>query len=170
MTDCTFVTKDTLEALVEQQAKEIAEEPSGEESTEIAEALKEMQSDDLEGLAELEPIVEQGVDPWVEQNITYDITLAQYESSSYGEQKTYYELVNEDGKYGATARVIAEHYEHEQLQEAQQIQQEVRKASESYSVHMQSFIDAKTKETKESFKAFAWDMWVLMYDGKIIFN
>lgn len=141
------------------------------DTAEVETAVKDAQDENLEQLAEeLAPIIEQDTDLAVAGEESYAIELPQYESSSYVEQKTYYELANEeDGYVGATSTSFAEAYEREVITSAQEIAQNQREDNFVGKSYTLSDIDMREKHIKEQIKLTSPALWFVMYEGKIKF-
>ncbi|MBW2970174.1 hypothetical protein KY319_03565 [Candidatus Woesearchaeota archaeon] len=113
---------------------------------------------------EVEPVVEQQLDPKTYESTSYSIDVGSYESSYDG--KAYYEL-SDDNTASTTA--VNEHY-HEVLQDAQEVASCIKHASVTNNTYVEAQIDFNVREKKNSIKLFSPATWLVMYDGKLIFN
>ena len=133
---------------------------------------KEKPSDDL--LEALAPVVEQDIDP-----ITYDGDGIAYEIGvSYGAStepiKGYYEkIMGVNGSADASSASFAtlyNQYEHEVLEQAQNIAAALRDAANTNRVAVDSQLDMNLNHVKNRFKTASIGVWYLMYEGKLQFN
>jgi hypothetical protein len=114
-------------------------------------------------------IIEQQIDPESFESTSYSIDLPGYSSSSYDAGKYYDMVQGENGEPSATVTGSTD-YQHEFLQEAQQLATQIRQGSEANHPFVEAQIDTNIKYLKDSIKIISPVMWKLMYEGKIIFN
>ena len=124
---------------------------------------------EAETLETISQLIEQQINPESFESTSYSIDLPGYSSSSYDASKYYDMLQGEDGKTSALVSGTTD-YQHEFLQEAQQIASQVRQGDTSNHPFVEAQIDTNIKYIKESIKLVSPALWKLMYEGKIIFN
>ncbi len=126
--------------------------------------------EDAKEIDELSPVIEQQLDPQSYESTDYRIETP-YASSSYDGEKNYYQLTNSDGgTIGASFTSVMSEYEHETLEQAQNIQNNTREGDQTSNPFVEPQIDMNQKYIKESVKLVSPALWQVMYYGKIKFN
>ncbi len=183
-----LVSEKSLEMLVKAEEelllavrslREKLTERAEEEATSAVQSLREklLPEEDEEQVnqpAELDAlssVVEQQMDSESFENTSYSINTP-YESSSYETGKNYYELIvgDDDKPVGASFTAVMSAYEHEFLQEAQNIANGVREGDNANHPFVEAQIDTNQKYIKESVKLMSPGLWQVMYEGKLTFN
>ncbi len=124
---------------------------------------------DAEAIETVSPVIEQQMDPESFESTSYSIDLPGYSSSSYDAGKYYDMVQGENSQTGATITSTTD-YQHEFLQEAQEMVASIKQGSETNHPFVEALIDTNIKYLKDSIKILSPVMWKLMYEGKIIFN
>lgn len=133
------------------------------------EAVKESPLTEKLDVESISPVVEQQMDPESFESTSYSIDLPGYSSSSYDSGK-YYELVQgENGETSATVSGSTD-YQHEFLQEAQQLATQIRQGDTTNHPFVEAQVDTNIKYIKDSIKTVSPVIWKLMYEGKLTFN
>lgn len=143
--------------------------------SEVDSAVQNVQENSLEQLAEeAAPVVEQETDLSAANDIMYDIDVEPgFESFYESGSKNYYEAMmgeDDDSYRGASFSSTMETYEHDMLQDAQNLATDIREAQVTNSSHSDSFIDMNVKDKKWEMKMYSDILWKVMYDGKLVFN
>jgi hypothetical protein len=124
---------------------------------------------DKEAIESISPVIEQQIDPESFESASYSIDLQGYSSSSYDSSK-YYDLIQgENGEASATVSGSTD-YQHEFLQEAQQLATQMKQGDATNHPFVEAQIDTNIKYLKESIKTVSPVIWKLMYEGKLTFN
>ncbi len=119
----------------------------------------------------ISPVIEQQLDPDSYESTSYSIDVG-YGSSIYDGTKNYYDLVRgENGApVGASFTAVMNAYEHELLENAQEIQNQSRAGDDSNHPFVEAQADTNKKYIKEQIKLVSPGLWQIMYYGKIKFN
>ncbi len=126
--------------------------------------------EDAKEIEELSPVIEQQLDPESYESTGYRIETP-YASSSYDGEKNLYQPANSDGgTIGASFTSVMSGYEHETLEQAQNIQNSMREGDQTNNPFIEPQIDMNQKYIKESVKLVSPALWQAMYYGKIKFN
>ena len=138
---------------------------------EIEIAIKDLKdkplTEKVEELETISPVIEQQLDTESYESTSYSIGT-EYNGTS---TKAYYERMNVDAdETTMTASFSCSAYEHEFLQQAQEIASNTREGDKNNHPFVEAQIDANIKYVKDSIKTISPVTWKLMYEGKLTFN
>lgn len=145
-------------------------------SDELAEAIETLKGSRLtkkleaETIESVSSVIEQQIDPESFESTSYSINLPGYSSSSYDSSK-YYDMIQGENGQTSASMTSSTDYQHEFLQEAQELVANIRQGEKTNRPCVEAQIDTNIKYLKESVKmVFSDAIWKLMYEGKIKFN